>query len=153
MESNTVADAEFLRILEKYGTPPDTPITRGKLKNMEYLSDGTYDYEGEIQNGVPHGKGEMVHKCADGNVIHYKGNFYGKYLPELHGYGERWDEKDCYEYKGMYRNGYEHGFGITITHDGQKTMGFKKKFARHGKVVKWYKNGKVQMFNYIDDER
>lgn len=80
--------------------------------NLGYLYANDTEYFGEEQNGVPHGKGRLLHK----GKLFYEGDFK---LGVIEGSGIMYDVEDSSSYyEGQFLNNRFHGQGKTIYSDG-----------------------------------
>jgi hypothetical protein len=87
------------------------------------LSEG-FVYEGETEEGVPHGRGKMVHPNQDvyeGDWVHGKAEGFGVYTK--HNWGK---------YQGEYQNDLQHGVGREEWADGSHYEGSYSLGMKHG---------------------
>jgi len=132
------------------------------------LEDGSV-YEGELVNGVPHGKGKCTSSTGGGIVIVYEGDwveakrtgkgkqtfsngnvFEGDFVDDkLHGKGKQtYCDGDVYE--GDFVDDKLQGKGKITLHDGGVYEGDFVDGKLHGKGKKTYKDGKVEEGDFVD---
>jgi len=124
-------------------TAPSAP-TIGKLE----LDDGTY--EGEIVNGIPHGKGKMTYSD---DAFLFKGSVYeGDWVDGIwHGKGKIiWADGDVYE--GDFIDSLSHGKGKMTYTDGSVYEGDWIDDQPHGKGKYTFADGRVYVGDFVEGE-
>ena len=98
------------------------------IKGKQKLSNGD-EYIGQFYGGRYSGRGILT--MRNGNCV-YKGEFFNGLLNGKAVY----DEKDSPKrYEGTFLNGKEHGFGISVSKNGDKYEGQFSNGKRHGNGV------------------
>lgn len=108
---------------------------RGRLTGLVDGDGDTYDYEGEIRNGKPHGQGRATYKT--GTVTYYDGAWRNGVR---HGRGKMvWDDGD--QYDGAWDNGSRTGRGTYKWASGGRYTGEWLEAKMHGTGKYTWKDG------------
>ena len=104
-----------------------------------------FSYEGQTENGVPHGKGKGTY--SDGRV--YVGQWVNGHK---HGHGLcTWADGTSYE--GSFQNDLRHGQGTQTEADGEKYVGSWADDRKHGKGSCTWPNGAKYEGSYANNQR
>jgi hypothetical protein len=118
-------------------------------KGEVLLEDSTGTYQGEVQNGIPHGKGEKKWK----NGVIYKGQW-----AKGVGHGQGVLISGNKRYNGFFKEGQKHRAGIYHFEDGSKYEGefegdlFKPGGKRQGRGIFQYPDGMTYRGFWHDDK-
>lgn len=116
-------------------------VGMGRIRDL----DGNFYYEGELENGLPHGEGIIEY----GSGYSYVGNF--RYFMK-HGEGElRYSNGDFF--KGNFVNNMKNGFGIMKWKDGRSFRGYYRNDKIHGRGYYRWKDGSNFNGSYSKGEK